>query len=512
MKQLKELVQIVTRHRQSKPDFIDEEFLESNEEHIAVLYNGVRQGKFSSDQAAAEEIYGSPLIDTKYTTLKSRLKSKLLNSLSFLEITKKDYSELTVSFYKVSRMIFWMRTLSVLGVVRNSTRLGESIVNICEKYQFTAQVIDVLMVLRRLYGNSGDRVSYELVDSKLKIVLRKLDDELIAREYYERMSLILSKSTVADSSTIKTIEEYDNTLRSRINESNTFEFRINTYRIGILKQQLTHNYREVIEISDTAIIYLENTPTFSSTIRFGEFNLQKMESCLYLRDYILGQETAERLEQLLPKGSSLWFLYIENYFLLAMQTEHYERAAELYSAVASHERFQFQLDQTKERWKIFEQYLTFSLRLKQVVSTVSSQSISFDLKRFLRNIPVYSQDKRGLNIAVLIIHVLLLIEENDFDAIISRMDALRTYRSRYLRSRTAKQSALFFKMLQIMEDSSFSYRETERQTKKLYDQLLTIATDTTEIQEGIMILRFETIWKMILDLLEKKEKEGIIRL
>jgi len=57
----------------------------------------------------------------------------------------------------------------------------------------------------------------------------------------------------------------------------------------------------------------------------GEFNLQKIESCLFIRDYALGQETAERCEELLPKGSSYWFLYMEYYFLLAMQTEHFER-------------------------------------------------------------------------------------------------------------------------------------------------------------------------------------------
>jgi len=169
------------------------------------------------------------------------------------------------------------------------------------------------------------------------------------------------------------------------------------------------------------------------------------------------------------------------------------------------------MDHTKERWKSFEQYLAFAVRVKQITSSGNLQSISFDLKRFLRNVPVYANDKRGLNIAILIIHVLLLLEENDFSSIISRMDALRTYRTRYLRSRTAKQSSLFFRMLQIMEDSSFSYQETEKRTRKLYDQLLTIATDTAEIQEGIMILRFETLWKMILELLQKKEKEGIIR-
>jgi hypothetical protein len=512
MKQLKELVQIVTRHRQPKPDFIDEEFINSTSEHASRLYNAVRQGKLTSDQAAAEEIYGSSIIDTRYTTLKSRLKSKLLNSLFFLNISRKDYSEWIVAFYKVSKMIFWMRTLSVLGVVRNSTKLGETIVGICEKYQFNAQVIDVLMTLRRLYGTSGDRTSYESVDSTLKSVLNKLNDELVAREYYERMSLILSKSTVADPEVIATIHKYDQELQTRISPNNTFEFRMNAYRIGILDRQLQHEYRQVIALSEVAIQYLHENPMFSYSIRFGEFNLQKLESCLFLRDYILGQETAERLEKLLPKGSGMWFLYMENYFLLAMQTEHYTQASSLYKEVTLHERFQFQLDQTKERWKIFELYLEFALRVSKVDSEPGSQATAFDLKRFLRNVPVYSHDKRGLNIAILIIHVLLLLEENDFSSIISRMDALRTYRTRYLRSRTAKQSSLFFRMLQIMEDSSFSYKETEKSTRKLYEQLLTIATDTSEIQEGIMILRFETLWKMILELLEKKEKEGIIRM
>jgi hypothetical protein len=511
MKQLKELVQIVTRHRQPKPDFIDEDFLGSDIEHITSLYHGIRQGKINTDQAAAQEIYGSSLIDTKYTTLKSRLKSKLLNTLFFLNITRQDYSEMTVAYYKVSKMIFWMRTLSVLGAIRTSIKIGETIIGLCEKYQFIDQIIHMLMQLRRHYGVTGNSKLYELTDAKLKSSSVKLNDELIAREYYERASLQLTKSTVVSDEFLTTVVNYYNELLQKISDDNTFEFRLCTYRVGIYAFQLKHEYSSVINISDSAIQYLENNPLFSSTIRLGEFNLQKMESCLYIRDYDLGERTANRCEELLPQGRNLWFLYKETYFLLAMQTEHYQRAAELYSVVTSHERFQFQLDQTKERWKIFELYLTFALRVKKLSSEMDSQKASFDLKRFLRNVPVYAHDKRGLNIAILIIHVILLLEEDDFGSIISRMDALRTYRTRYLRSRTAKQSALFFRMLQIMEDSSFSYKETEKRTRKLYDQLLTIATDTTEIQEGIMILRFETLWKMILDLLEKKEREGVIR-
>lgn len=403
-----------------------------------------------------------------------------------------------------------MRSLIVLGANRTSIKIGESLIGLCEKYQFTVQEVDVLMILCRRYALSGQIKLYEGAHSQLKKTLLQLNDELLAREYYELASLQLSISTVVGPEFVDKVEKFYNELHAKLSPDNTFEFRINTYRIGIYSNLLKHEYERVIFLCDTAIDYLDENPLFAFTIRYGEFNLQKLESCLFARNYELGTETAKRCQELLPEGSNNWFLYMENFFLLAMQTGHYQKAMEIYNSATQHERFTFQLDQTKERWKIFELYLEFAQRIS-MGEIPEHRTGTFDLKRFLRNVPVYSHDKRGLNVAVLIIHVLLLLEENDFDSIISRMDALRTYRTRYLRSRAAKQSSLFFKMLQIMEDSSFSYKETEKRTRKYYEQLLTIATDTAEIQEGIMILRFETLWKMILELLEKKEKEGIIR-
>lgn len=511
MKQLKELVQIVTRHRQPKPDFIDEEFLASTEEeHIIRFYHGIRQGKFATDQAAAEEIYGKPLIDAKYATLKSRLKSKLLNSLFFLNVTRKNYSELTVAYYKVSKMGFWMRTLSVLGAIRSSIKIAESLVGICKKYQFTTQLIDVLINLCLRYATSGQQNMYDSANNLLKQTLIQLNDELLAREYYERASLQLSKSSSVSIDFINYVDESYKSLQFRINDDNTFEFRIYCYRLGVYSLQLKREYQEVAKLSDIAIKYLNHNPLFSSTIRLGEFNLQKMESCLYTRNYELGENTSSQCKELLPTGSNLWFLYMEIYFLLAMQTDHYSKASQIYLEISNHERFQFQNDLTRERWKIFELYLEFAQRAS-AKQEVGKRLGTFDLKRFLRNVPVYSQDKRGLNVAILIIHILLLLEQNDFDAIISRMDALRTYRTRYLRSRSSSQSSLFFKMLQIMEKSSFSFKETERRTRRLFDQLVTIETDTSEIKEEIMVLRFETLWKLILGLLEQKERAGIIR-
>jgi hypothetical protein len=94
--------------------------------------------------------------------------------------------------------------------------------------------------------------------------------------------------------------------------------------------------------------------------------------------------------------------------------------------------------------------------------------------------------------------------------IISRMDALKTYRTRYLQVSSNKQSAIFFKMLMIMENCSFGYKETSKKAQKYYDKLLEVSSDADEMQEGLQILPFDWLWKQVLEMLKSKEAAGII--
>jgi hypothetical protein len=151
--------------------------------------------------------------------------------------------------------------------------------------------------------------------------------------------------------------------------------------------------------------------------------------------------------------------------------------------------------------------LQFALR--GTVPELAGKS-SIDLKKFLRNVPSYTKDKRGYNIAILILHILLLLENNEFGKLISSMDALRTYRTRYLRAGSNKKSAIFFRMLQIMETNHFSYELTKEKSQQYFDKMQSIGADFSEIQDGIQILPFDWLWKKILEMLKQKEEQNII--
>jgi hypothetical protein len=191
-----------------------------------------------------------------------------------------------------------------------------------------------------------------------------------------------------------------------------------------------------------------------------------------------------------------------------MHTGHFGDANRIYNDVLSNPRFAFQLEQTKEQWRLYEAYLLFALR---ITDTGFVDEKKFDMKRFLRDVPNYKKDKRGYNIAILVLQIIILLEQNDFDSIIDRMDALRTYRQRYLSSGGNNQSALFFKMLMIMEKSFFTYEDTKVKSQKYYDQMIELESSSGETQEGMRILPFDWLWNRILEMLKQKEEAGIIR-
>ena len=91
------------------------------------------------------------------------------------------------------------------------------------------------------------------------------------------------------------------------------------------------------------------------------------------------------------------------------------------------------------------------------------------------------------------------------------MDALRTYRTRYLRANSNRQSAIFFRMLQIMETSSFSYSVTKQKSQKFYDKMMSTTAELSEIQDGLQVLPFDWLWRKILEMLKQKEEQGIIQ-
>ena len=511
MKYLSEVTRIVTNFRDPVVEIIDENTALNSNDAVSKLYAGLKNGSIDSDQKAAEVVYGKSAIDTKYTSLKNRLKRRLLNSLFFLNIKPPAFSEYASAVYQSNKHLFIIKTLSSLGARNTAIKMLQSALAHSQKYNLTSNSMELLLLLRMYSNFLGNERTYNDYDSQLKLTQKIFEAECLALEYNDRITIKFARSSEEQPEMRGIIEQYSSELNSLRERYDSKNLSYNYFRIQNLSFQIARDYRSAVSTCNDAEKYFLENPHLFNKNQISEFSLQKLGCYLNLREYIKGKETATICEELYdPKTNPNWFIFMEYYFYLNMHTEHFIEAEAVYNNVINNPKFTSQPDHKKENWKLLELYLKFALKVDNV-SSASDQRNSIDFNKFLRVVPLYTRDKKGYNVSILILHILLLLDNNDFGGIIGRMDALRTYRTRYLRAGSNKQSALFFRMLQIMETNSFSYEQTKQKSQKYFERMKSTAAEFSEIQDGLQVLPFDWLWNKILEMLKQKEEQKIIQ-
>jgi hypothetical protein len=188
--------------------------------------------------------------------------------------------------------------------------------------------------------------------------------------------------------------------------------------------------------------------------------------------------------------------------MLAMHTKAYENAHEIFMKITNHNRINTMPGAIIEIWKIYEAYLYL---LQGIGKLDQGQLLTkFRLGRFLNDIPNFSKEKQGMNIAILIIQVLLYIQKRSFNKAIDRIEALEKYITRYLKSEKTMRSYIFIKMLVAIPKHSFHKAAVLRHTQQLARKLETQPLEVADQDHKIEIIPYETLWEMSIDMLENK--------
>lgn len=126
------------------------------------------------------------------------------------------------------------------------------------------------------------------------------------------------------------------------------------------------------------------------------------------------------------------------------------------------------------------------------------------MARFVNEMPLYSKDKRGMNIPILIFQILSLIYYKRYDDAIDRMEAIEKYCSRYLRRDDTFRSNCFIKMLLVIPAQGFHKSAVLRHAEKYHKMLLSMPIDMANQSHDVEIIPYEDLWEMVLESLQNK--------
>lgn len=464
------------------------------------LIKGLGQKSFVSDEDAIASIYGNKLGTKTFDMLKSRAKERLVSMIFQLDTEKKFKSSYDKAYYTACKNLL----AGTILLLQNKHTSGKEYLKLAystsKKHYFTDLSIIALRLLRYLSSFSGSKKNYLNFDNELKKAMQTLEVELLSEELNQVIILEMVRSIGSKDELSSDAKNAYFKLKDLVKKYDTYTVRLNMYRVGLRYFESIDDYNSVIRVADECEKYLKDHPHLIQKVRLGEMNLHKLNGTLHIRDYEKGSKYAAACMTLFNSGTLNWLIFLEYYFLLSLHTGNYEKAAEIYHQVIGHSSYDGYPAQNKEKWKIFESFLSYALPQS------SKLHKSFNVYKFINEVPLYSKDKAGYNLSIIVAQILLLIKMAQYEKILDKAEALKLYASRYIRKEKNPRSYYFIKMLLVMIQYDFEPKKTAQIANKFFVKLKESHLGEQSEVETLEVIPYDLLWPEILQKLEANKK------
>ncbi|HET6400777.1 MAG TPA: hypothetical protein VFH95_05190 [Candidatus Kapabacteria bacterium] len=507
MKYFPELVRILELFHEPRIETVDREFRARKKSREFQLYDGIGKGLFPNDTAAAGTLYEHARPDApKYSSLKNRLKVRMLNSLFHLNLKRAGFSDAAQAFYIAHRRQFMVNMLTALGASQAARRMAETTLEIATQFELTGIALEMARILRRYASDMGQIKKFEKYNKLLRELEVKYMDELRSVEYFERISAIFRRKAGGRSRYTEEFEGYKSELENMLKDTSSYNFRLNYHRVHALASDAAGQHTEVIEGSQAALQFLDSVPRLLMKERKADFWLYQFRSSLDAQDFDGARHAADECVAYYNIGSNNWFIYALSKFLLLMNTLQIKEANDFFTEVTTHERFAVQAEITKEHWEIFRFYLLLALKtLPDYDSALHPQKFNFAL--FEWKLIEARKDKEGMNVLVRFAHILHLVETGKYDECDNAVKALDDYRRRHVQASMTPRSSLFMQLLRMMVRYSYSHKACLAHSRKTYERLKTEKFEIVSSEQETQLLPYPWLWDWLIERMKANEEK-----
>lgn len=432
-------------------------------------------------------IHGDTSFDNEGRIRKHRIRKRLLNSLFLLNPKASNYSKATEAFYECNKRIFFVKILIRFSARGVAWDLARRTLPIAQRFEVTNAELEMTMALRSQAHLTGCYADFFVLDSRVDELLEIQRIENFAVRSYERVTIGFVKHMMSPDDTAGLSLEYARRLESSVC-FDRYAVRLIHFRLMVIHYQITGRFDAMIKQCRKALGFLDRHPDQTVAAFYAEFHMQRVIACIFMKEYALGDESVTIARASFASGTNNWFEFMQFVFLLRMHSGRFRDAEQVLVEVTEHTRFQTLETHVREKWKIFEMYL---------------QCLDADPpSTFNLYAPTYAKDKPGFNVALIVVQLLYLVQAGKLSDVTERIEALKTYKSRYLIPKYNPKAAVFFRMILLFEKEEFNFKKIKSRSVPWFKRLMTIKPSYSDITDGMQVLPYEDIWEELMKRLE----------
>lgn len=497
MEALREIVQLVTRNKLKSIDTMD--LSDPSESKAAELYQLIFTDQVASDEEAFRALYPGAKSTTGYRKLKSKLRRKLINSLFLIDLNKASYSDRKSAYYECYKEWAAVRVLLAKNAWTAAVEIAERILKYAIQYEFTELIVDLLGILRLNYGTRlGDLKQFEhyrkLYLEYQQVFLAENQAELLYTELVVHYVNNKATKTALQKKAELALLELSDSLR----RYDSYRLHLYGGMIRLMISSTVNQHEDTLSTCEDIISFFERKPYQAETPLQAAY-YQKLICHCQLRQFDAGMQAAQQCVSIIEEGTVNWFKYYEFLFILTMHTGDFKKGEAIFGQVTAHARFDYLPDNSKEVWLIYEAYLAYLREIDVLSATVpSDEDRAFRIGRFLNETVIYSKDKAGLNVTIIVFKLIFWLAQGAYGKIIDQTEAIEKYCARHLREPHTARSHVFIRMLLTLSAGGRFEQEGLAKANKLYAEL-SQQDNAQSIQAfQIEVIPYEDLWPLVL--------------
>ncbi|MFY0674747.1 MAG: hypothetical protein JXQ87_15215 [Bacteroidia bacterium] len=468
---------------------------------------------FRNNEIAMAEFDG---VENKaFMMLRLELLNKLVELTSKVALNKVYKSRYLGDYFKTLRDMFWARVLLSLGMYQSGLWLLKKSMKKAELLENWEAVLTGSNILISYYAVRGDYKSGRKYSKLSNYSIEMVSKKLQLSEITNKWVLIFSRKRSASKDQIKELGKDVRKAKRILGDIQLVNMVHMVKRIELMYLDAKLNYEAIISLSEETKRLIIAKSGYSDFSKLGIYIGIQMYAYLNLKKIDEAKKLNLELDQYISPGVMNWFIFMEYYFVLLLQSGEFYEASLLIDKIENTRGYRQLKGVQKDIWVLLTAYMQFVAIAgvwKNVPKSFSKKT--FKANKFINEVLNLGGDKTGLNVSVLILQVLFLLHYQRYEEIIDKKDALKRYVTRYLNSKENNRSRLFMTMLLRMIDVEFSFNVTLDKTKRLQTQLSNQEMNYRANLGGNEIMDYELLWHWVLNTLKtqwpKSTKKGPI--
>ena len=500
---MKELLELTALFRRTK--FRNSKLLEvvlDPDTQLGRICGALFRQEITSDYDLQELFPDLAKDKNKQYTLKSKLKERLLDLLFLLDFKEAAFTDRQQAFHECTKRMAASQMLMGRGLRQIGISELELLLRHTKRFEFTELALDALRTLRLHYGlMEGDERKFEAAERELEVLSRVWDLERKAESYYTSVMVGYVHKKADKKATSQYAGQLLEELKPHLEEVRSFKFQLFTRLLHLAILEGESDYQGISDLCFDALSFFEGKP-YKSGLSVQVFHYNLLLSCLNLRSFDRAHEMVYRYGTLYQEGTFNWYKIQELYFLIALHSRSYQKAYDIWLSVHTQPNLSVQPDVVTEMWMVFGAYVQLLIKSGNITLEFEEDAEArFRMGKFLNSMVVFSKDKRGMNIPVMVVHFLYRLAEGKSDQLLDLAESMERYRKRYLDHPDTRRSNIFFQMLLTLPRAAWQRDTAIALTAGLAKELSRTTTEQANHNNEVEIIPYDNLWKIALDLL-----------